>query len=488
MPENTVTPLRDAPTPLDAYRALRHLRDTILLESVAQPGGRYSILCADPFARLRGVGGRARLEVGEAEVVEGDPLSLLGDFLSLCTIGSNSTPEPFVGGAVGFLSYELGSALEDIPLASRRDLRLPDVSFGFYDWAIVWDHKEGEAWITTLTDLPPEAHVGGSEGRIRRVLEWLERPAGHDHSPAPLPRRHHEEIVEPQPQTFAVAELPGVRSTFSCQEYLQAVARVRRYILEGDIFQANLSQRFEVPCRAHPVEIYRRLQARNPAPFAALCEWDGVAIVSASPERFLMASGREVESKPIKGTAPRGESRAHDEAHQAALLASEKDRAENVMIVDLIRNDLSRVCEPGSVRVTGLCELESHPTVFHLVSTVRGILEDGCGPADLLRATFPGGSITGAPKLRAMEIIAEVEPTQRTVYTGSIGYIDFSGRMDMSIAIRTMVLQDGVAYVQAGGGIVADSEPESEYLETLDKARGLLSVLLEDLDPSEAPR
>jgi para-aminobenzoate synthetase component 1 len=273
------------------------------------------------------------------------------------------------------------------------------------------------------------------------------------------------------------AALP-IRSSFTHGGYVEAVARVREYIFSGDIFQANLSQRFEAPLAERPWTLYRRLRARNAAPFAAFLDLPGAAILSASPERFLRADvGGHVETRPIKGTRPRGHGPEHDAALGAALTQSAKDQAENLMIVDLMRNDLSRVCAPGSVRVPELFTLEQYATVHHLVSTVEGQLAGGAGAIELLRATFPGGSITGAPKLRAMEIIAELEPSQRGVYCGCIGYLSVTGALDTNIAIRTAVAAHGRVLFSAGGGIIADSNPEQEYRETLDKARGIIDVL-----------
>jgi para-aminobenzoate synthetase component 1 len=270
----------------------------------------------------------------------------------------------------------------------------------------------------------------------------------------------------------------ALRSSFTHQAYLQAVERVREYIIAGDIFQANLSQRFEAPLTEPAWALYRRLRVRNPAPFAAFLDLPGAAVLSASPERFLRvdAAGR-VETRPIKGTRPRGVGPEHDAALGQALTESPKDRAENLMIVDLMRNDLSRVCAPGSVRVAELFALEQYATVHHLVSTVIGQLAPGADALDLLRAAFPGGSITGAPKLRAMEIIAELESSRRGVYCGAIGYWSVTGELDTSIAIRTAVARAGRIYFNAGGGVVADSVPAEEYQETLDKARGLIDAL-----------
>jgi para-aminobenzoate synthetase component 1 len=277
------------------------------------------------------------------------------------------------------------------------------------------------------------------------------------------------------------AEAISLRSTFTHRGYLDAVARVREYIVAGDIFQANLSQRFQSPLTEPPFDLYTRLRRRNPAPFSAYLAFDDLAVLSASPERFLRLDDqrRLVETRPIKGTRPRGLGPMHDAALGRALAESAKDRAENVMIVDLLRNDLSRVCRAGTVRVPELFALEQLPTVHHLVSTVVGELAPGLEGVDLIRAAFPGGSITGAPKVRAMEIIAELEPTQRGVYCGSIGYLSATGALDTSIVIRTYLALRGRVYFQAGGGIVADSDVELEYRETLDKARALIDTLAE---------
>ncbi len=268
-----------------------------------------------------------------------------------------------------------------------------------------------------------------------------------------------------------------LRSNFTPEEYKRAVNKVREYIAAGDVFQVNLSQRFEADLEIPPFELYKRLRTVNPAPFASYLNLPGVAIVGASPERFLKVRSDLVETRPIKGTRPRGGDCIEDERLAYELIHSNKDRAENVMIVDLERNDLGRVCHYGTVKVTELAILETFPTVFHLTSTVIGRLRRGKSNIDLLKATFPGGSITGAPKVRAMEIIDELEPTKRSVYTGSIGYLGFNEDMDINIVIRTFLIKEGKAYFQVGGGIIYDSEPEAEYIETLDKARALIRAL-----------
>ena len=269
----------------------------------------------------------------------------------------------------------------------------------------------------------------------------------------------------------------GLRSNFTHEGYVEAVERVRQYIIAGDIFQANISQRFEADIPLPPYELYRRLRLINPAPFASYLNFDGVAVVSASPERFLRVHGDLVETRPIKGTRPRGKDPAADAVMARELMNSGKDQAEHVMIVDLERNDLGRVCSYGTVRVNELAALEKYATVFHLTSTVEGRLRPGKDVIDLLKATFPGGSITGAPKVRAMEIIDELEPTRRSVYTGSIGYLGFDGNTDLDIVIRTILVKEGRAYFQVGGAVVYDSDPEGEYNETLDKAKALVHAL-----------
>ena len=358
----------------------------------------------------------------------------------------------------GFLGYEYGRRLEQLPAPRTDDLGLPDAWLGAYDWVIAWDHLEGRAWVVARTGPRGRGAAGPlAESRTRDILKRMR---------GPLPSR--------SVSTGMVTPSAEFQSGFTREEYLRSVERVRQYILAGDIFQANLSQRFAAPWAGEPFEFYRRLIASNPAPFSAFFQGDDFAIASASPERFLSVDAEgNVETRPIKGTRPRGRTPADDMRLADELMASEKDRAENVMIVDLLRNDLSKVCQPGSVDVPALCTLESHPTVHHLESIVTGQLEPGRAATDLMRAAFPGGSITGAPKVRAMEILTELEPVARGVYCGTIGWYGLTGAMDSSIAIRTVTLQDGGAYFHAGGGIVADSNPALEHQETLDKVAGI---------------
>jgi para-aminobenzoate synthetase component 1 len=389
---------------------------------------------------------------------------------------------PFQGGAAGYVAYGWSRALERLPLPRCDDLALPDVVFGVYDWVLAWDHDTSSAWLIS-TGLPETASARRAQRASSRAAAVRERLRSADSPRAVVPPRRDTRHLAQQAPSHAMVggwwhPNLALRSSFTHDGYVEAIARVREYILAGDIYQANLSQRFEAPLSEPPWTLYRRLRCINPAPFAAFLDFPDVVVLSASPERFLRVdAGGHVETRPVKGTRPRGLGPEHDAALGAALEESAKDQAENLMIVDLMRNDLSRVCAPGSVHVPELFTLERYATVHHLVSTVVGELAAGMDALDLLRAAFPGGSITGVPKVRAMEIIAELEPSERGVYCGTIGYWSLTGELDSSIAIRTAVAQAGRVYFSAGGGIVADSDPEQEYRETLDKARGLIDAL-----------
>jgi para-aminobenzoate synthetase component I len=477
--------------PLEVAARFLDLPFLLFLDSAtgAAPGGeahqlgRYSFLAADPARVVRSKGRLTELGGPGAAwtTLEADPLVAVRELLAEFPADPVSGLPPFQGGAAGYIGYDYGAVLERLPAARYDDLAIPDVILGLYDWVIAWDHRVQTAWIVS-TGLPEtgERRRARAEQRLEMVRERLRgvvrRAAGRMPVTGPAPAAE-----APSYPVLGVTgtESLGLRSTFTHRGYLDAVTRVRDYIVAGDIFQANLSQRFHAPLTEPAFELYARLRQGNPAAFAAYLDFGGLAVLSASPERFLRleANGRQVETRPIKGTRPRGLGPMHDAALGRALSESGKDRAENVMIVDLLRNDLSRVCRPGTVRVPELFALERHPTVHHLVSTVVGVLDRGCDAIDLLRATFPGGSITGAPKVRAMEIIAELEPSRRGVYCGSVGYISVTGAMDTSIVIRTYLALRGRVYFQAGGGIVADSDPELEYRETLDKARALISAL-----------
>ncbi len=493
-PAPLIEPLEHTEEPVAVCARFLDLSYLLFLDSAprnsslgeAQPLQHFSFLAADPCTVVRSKGRSTEIRhQGDDRwrPATGDALSVARGLMPSRPLPPIAGIPPFQGGLAGYIGYDWGAVLERLPAARYDDLHIPDVMLGLYDWVIAWDHVQGRAWLVS-TGLPEsgDAQVQRARERIRLVRDRLSgrRDGGAKPSPS-VPAE-----TSAAPPTYPVSEMEsaspiGLRSTFTHRGYLDAVARVREYIVAGDIFQANLSQRFQSRLPESPFDLYRRLRQRNPAPFSAYLDYGDLHILSASPERFLRLEPkrREVETRPIKGTRPRGLGPMHDAALGRALAESQKDRAENVMIVDLLRNDLSRVCRPGSVRVPELFALEHHPTVHHLVSTVIGELDPDADAIDLIRAAFPGGSITGAPKVRAMEIIAELEPTQRGVYCGSIGYISATGAMDTSIVIRTYLVIRGEVYFQAGGGIVADSDPELEYRETLDKARGLIETLVE---------
>jgi para-aminobenzoate synthetase component I len=439
----------------------------LLLDSalVREPTGRYSFLVADPFETIvlqRAAYGcdpfeaiRRRLRHFEAEAVAGLP--------------------PFQGGAAGLFSYELGTAFERISRARHDEFRLPDLAVGLYDWVVAWDHREQRAWI--FSQGFPATASREREGRARERLEFVRRRlASSAAARAPAPTTAPLSASELAPQ-FPAPGLEGLTSNFSRDEYIRAVERTIEWIFAGDIFQANLSQRLLYPARLDPISLTRRLRKCNPAPFGGAFLFDDWAVVSASPERFVTVRDREVETRPIKGTRRRAPAPEADLFTRDELRESRKDQAENVMIVDLLRNDLSRVCAPGSIRVPQLCAVETYETVQHLVSQVRGRLDETRTLWDLWRAVFPGGSITGAPKVRAMEIIAELEPTVRGPYCGSLFYAGYDGSCDSSILIRTFVCRHGWISCGVGGGIVADSDPTAEYEETLHKAAGMLRAV-----------
>lgn len=437
--------------PAAAAFALRDKPFLTFLDSVAADDkcGRYSFIAADPFERFEPATApfdwparlKALLRRYQTEPLPGLP--------------------PFQGGAAGLFSYDLGRTLEHLPKPALDRLAFPDLSLGLYDVAFAFDLVARRAFIisTGFPETEPQARERRAVARALSFLGLL-RPGA---------------LTLPQEGNTS---LEGWKSNFTREEYERAVREVIDRILAGDIFQANLAQRFEaqVPAGFDHFGFYRRLRKLNPAPFSAYLHRGDFVIASASPERFLKVQGGLVETRPIKGTRGRFADGLVDSLQSRALVESRKDQAENVMIVDLLRNDLSKVCVPGSVQVPQLCGLETFASVHHLVSAVTGRLREGLGPVDLLAAAFPGGSITGAPKVRAMEIITELERHARGPYCGAIGYIGFDGTMDTNIVIRTASFRGGSCVVQAGGGIVTASRPAAEYDETLDKARAIFAA------------
>jgi para-aminobenzoate synthetase component 1 len=431
------------------------------LDSAADgdPRSRYSYVCTSPFLVVEAAGASVTVN---GRAAAGNPFSVLEGELARWRVLPGEAPVPFLGGAVGMLGYELGGWLERLPQRHADLLGIPDMVFGFYDVVLAFDRAARRCWV--LSSGFPEIEPGARRARAAARAEALVRR------------------LEPAP---AAKDVGGWhcrwRADFEPAAYEERIRRVLDYIRAGDIFQANFTMRFQAarPPGLRPFDLYTRLRALSPAPFAAFLSCGPkLGLASVSPERFLRLSpdGR-IETRPIKGTRPRHADPAVDEQEARALMASEKDRAENLMIVDLMRNDIGRVSEVGSVGVPVLFGLESFASVHHLVSVVQGQLRSGLGPVDLLRATFPGGSVTGAPKVRAMEIINELEASRRGPYCGSVAWIGFDGAMDSSIVIRTLVLTEAAVVAQAGGGIVADSNPGAEYEELLVKVLPLLRAL-----------
>jgi para-aminobenzoate synthetase component 1 len=462
--EEIHTPL----TAAEAFELFHSQPHSFFLDGGMDPQrlGRYSFIGIDPFLVMSSRGNRVTIiQQDRQENEKGNPFDVLGRLLETYRLDSLPPPIPFLGGAVGYLSYDLCHFIERLPTAAVDDLMLPESYFGFYDTIIAFDKLENKVYIvsTGFPELDEKRRLKRAGLRLKEMKSRLS---------APPPHITKENSASSRKTTEAV-----LKSNFTPEGYMEAVNRVREYIAAGDVFQVNLSQRFETEMTVTPYELYRRLRQINPAPFAGYLNFDGVTVVSASPERFLRVDGDWVETRPIKGTRPRGKNSVEDAMLAQELLDSAKDRAENVMIVDLERNDLGRVCRYGTVKVTELAVLETFPTVFHLTSTVIGKLRPDKNRIDLLKAAFPGGSISGAPKVRAMEIIDELEPTRRSVYTGAIGYLSFGRNLDLNIVIRTFIIKGNKAYFQVGGGIIYDSDAEAEYQETLDKAKALIQAL-----------
>jgi len=432
--------------------------------------GRYSFIGFEPFMVFRSKGREIEVIRGrETENIEANPFDVLEGLLKDYRV--DETELPFPGGAVGFFGYDLKDVLYDLPQLAEDDIKMWDCVLGFYDSVLVFDNLEGKWYLT---------RCGFTDRDYREAVEKACECGREMKSLGHMSERPCRSATFPGDKEGNSGGFEGYKSNFKKEEYLRTLERVKEYIAAGDIYQANLSQRLKADMRIEPWELYKRLRAINPAPFAAFLNFGDIAVVSASPERFFRVEGRRIETRPIKGTRPRGGDSEEDKGLEKELLASEKDKAEHVMIVDLERNDLGKVCEFGSVKVSEFEVIEGYSTVFQMVSTVEGVLRDDVSQVDCLRAMFPGGSITGAPKVRAMEIIEELEPTKRGLYTGSIGYLGFSGNIDLSIVIRTFLVKDNGAYFQVGGGIVADSSPEAEYQETMDKAKALIDALQEE--------
>ena len=444
MPTCSVHPLPYRADPAAYFAAIQHAPGAVLLDS-GRPSaerGRYDLLSAWPLAELT------------VQAAESGAQFLQRLRSSLQQLGPADLPAscqlPFAGGLIGYLSYDFGRRLERLPSQAADDLHLPDARLGLYPWALISDHQQASSQLVFHPSL-------GDDQRQRLIDLFSQAPA-------------------PAVDRFSLTST--MTADLSAEDYRQAFQRIQQYIQAGDCYQVNFAQRFRAGCQGDPWSAYRALRLACPTPFSGFQRLpDGGAVLSLSPERFVKVSQGQVETRPIKGTRPRSQDASEDAANAAELLASPKDRAENLMIVDLLRNDLGRTCRLGSVRVPELFSLESYPNVHHLVSSVTGELATGKDALDLIAGSFPGGSITGAPKIRSMQIIDELEPTRRGLYCGSLLYLDVRGEMDSSIAIRSLLVKDGQACCWGGGGIVADSDCEEEYQESITKVRVLLETL-----------
>ena len=434
------------------YQQIRDLPWPVWLDSgfPESGGGRYDIIAADPYLTLVDHGGR--LSTGPAgeppEVTSGNPMAKLRELLGERAVSPGDLP--FGGGAIGFMGYDLAREFGELPARTGFG-DWPDMAVGLYDWTVVLDHVRQRGYFVR-------------QGRDPRDQAWQSA------------LRRLSAVSSVEPVSLPASAMP-VQTGLSPERYAEAFDRIQAYIRDGDCYQVNFAQRFHARTDNDVWSLYQQMRHANPAPYGALLEYPFGEVLSASPEQFLAFHGGRAQTRPIKGTRGRGDTAEQDLALRAQLLRSEKDRAENIMIVDLLRNDLGKVCVPGTVEVPDLFAVESFATVHHLVSTVTGCLRDGLDAIDLIDACFPGGSITGAPKRRAMQIIDELEPVRREVYCGSVFRLGFDGDLDSSITIRTMLKRGGDLYYWAGGGIVADSDCAAEYQESLDKAAAFLRLL-----------
>ncbi len=466
----------DLLTPVSAYlRIAQGARYSFLLESVegGEKIARYTFAGANPEEVFRYANGACVLE-GRNRLVweESDPVSFLRQRMEKFHPVRLPGLPPLVAGAIGYFSYDMVRLIERLPKRLRDEIGLYDAALMFYHGILAFDHVQHRLWVVrnVFTEGP-----GSLRGKYNAAVREIKRTRGLLQQPvaAELARKTSSKKTLSRKKSRALK----VTSNFRKAEYLAAVRKAKAYIRAGDIFQVVISQRFSAKVQAEPFEIYRELRALNPSPYLFYLHMNDVHVVGSSPEMLVKVQGREVFYRPIAGTLPRGRDEAEDQRFEKQMLASEKERAEHVMLVDLGRNDLGRVCEYGSVKVEQLMAVERFSHVMHLVSSLRGRLREDVDCFDALMACFPAGTVSGAPKVRAMEIIEELERTRRGIYAGGVLYLDFAGNLDSCIALRTMVIKNGVAHVQAGGGLVADSTPLGEYQETLNKSRALLAAM-----------
>ena len=456
----------DLLTPVGAHLRLAHkAKYSFLLESVE--GGeilaRYTFTGANPEEVFRSRGRACSLESARKRTnFEADPIERLRKLVARYKPVRVAGLPPLIGGAIGYFAYDMVRLMERIPASGRDDLGLDDCVMMFYLGLVAFDHVRHRIWVVRNVFTEGEGTLRAKYDAAIREISKVRRTLS-----GPLPRPRHAAQRRPL----------RIQSNFTKAKYLSAVRKAKSYIRAGDIFQVVPSQRFSARTNADPFEIYRALRVVNPSPYLYFLNLNDLAVVGSSPEMLVKVQGREVAYRPIAGTLPRGRNEVEDRGQESRLLADPKERAEHIMLVDLGRNDLGRVCEYGSVTVERLMFVERYSHVMHLVSSLRGRLREGVDCFEALMACFPAGTLSGAPKIRAMEIIDELEPTRRGLYGGAILYLDFSGNLDSCIALRTLVAKDGRAYIQAGGGVVADSVPEREYQETINKARAVMAAL-----------
>jgi len=460
--------MADTLTPVAAFRRIAQGPYAFLLESASGPEklGRYCFLGSRPFALFRCTGGAVEVREGEGapQAVAGDPFEGFRGYLGRFRVAPVEGLPPFPCGAVGYMAYDVVRLIEELPDCPPDDRGLPDIFYMFFDEILIFDHlnKTIKVVCSVRTDnVEPDRAYEDAKRRIQTTIARLRTPLNgviDDITPA---------------GEIDIAYESNVRR----EDYLRAVAKCKEYIRAGDVLQVVPSQRLKVRTGADPLDIYRALRVINPSPYMFFLKMGQLTLIGSSPEVMVRVEGRRATVRPIAGTRWRGESEEEDQRLAAELLADPKERAEHVMLVDLGRNDLGRVCQYGTVRADEVMVIERYSHVMHIVSNVTGLLRDDMDALDALKACIPAGTLTGAPKVRAMEIIDELEPTKRGPYGGAVGYFDFGGNMDTCITIRTIVLQEGNAYVQAGGGVVADSVPEREFEETLNKAKALLRAI-----------
>ncbi|MDD5434070.1 MAG: anthranilate synthase component I family protein [Nitrospira sp.] len=447
--------------PFSAYLKLKSCSPSFLLESLGEGlnTSRYSFIGVNPVTVFESKGNNIKIsENNRIEFTCGNPMEAIKPFLKERETARIPGLPPFIGGAVGYFGYDLVHHFEKLPSIASDDLLLPDLVIMIVDVVAAFDHKERKGWIIAVSD----GHDKGDAG-IREQIEIMENRMNAD---------------TPLLNTCASGSKIRMVSNLTKKDYVDMIRRCKEYISAGDIFQANLSQRLSACIKGiDPLNIYRILRKINPSPFSAFIDTGDFQLVSSSPERLVRLNNSIADTRPIAGTRPRGKDSAENGMLRSELITNEKERAEHIMLVDLERNDLGRVCRYGSVKADEFMVLESYSHVTHIVSNVTGEIKPELDAFDLIKAVFPGGTITGVPKVRCMEIIDELEPTTRGPYTGSIGYISYTGDMDLNIIIRTFIIKDGWAHVQVGAGIVADSDPEKEYNETLYKAEALLTTL-----------